>query len=394
MKRILFVDDEPNVLDGLKRMLYAFRNDWDMVFVSSGQEALRQMEQSSFDVLITDARMPQMSGIALLTEVVDRYPQTVRMVLSGTADTEITLSSVTLAHQYLAKPCDARTLRATVERALNLRVMLDDPGLKQLVSRIHTLPSIPTVYTELMQAVQSPDVAPKEIGLIIEKDLAMSAKVLQLVNSAFFGTQRRITNPSQAVIYLGTETVKALALTVSVFSQFDTQRIPRFSLQSVRDHSVAVATLARHIATSLQLSKSSVEDAFLGGLLHELGKLVLACNYPKQYEEAMTRAEQEGVPIEDAEREVFGTTHAEIGAYLLWLWGLPDGVTEIVARYQRPTPESPGAPVVAVHVADALVEGESERSVNVQCLTEMGLIEHLPEWKQLREAVRVDTERS
>ncbi len=385
MKRILFVDDEPRVLEGMKRMLYPYRNDWDMVFVSSGAEALQQLSQSHFDVLITDMRMPGMNGIELLSQVVDRFPQVVRMVLSGTADTEITLSSVTLAHQYLSKPCDAKTLRATVERALNLRVMLNDPGLKQLVSRTHSLPSIPSVYTRLMKAVQDPEVTPKEIGQIISQDLAMSAKVLQLVNSAFFGTQRRITNPTDAVIYLGTETVRALALTVSVFSQFDTQRVPRFSLQTLRDHSLSVAMLARRIAESLHLPKASVEDAFLGGLLHELGKLVLACNYPQQYEEVLQRVQQTGISVKQAELEVFGTTHAEVGAYLLWLWGLPDGVTEIVAGYDHPGVDQAQSPLVAVHVANALIDDESGKGLDLECLRSMGLLDQLPEWKQLRE---------
>jgi HD-like signal output (HDOD) protein/CheY-like chemotaxis protein len=388
MKRILFVDDEPKVLDGLKRMLYSYRKDWDMVFVSSGEQALQQLSQDHFDVLITDMRMPGMNGIDLLTQVVQRHPQVVRMVLSGTADTEITLSSVTLAHQYLAKPCDAGALRATVERALNLRVMLDDPGLKQLVSRTHSLPSIPSVYAKLMKAVQSPEVTPKEIGQIISQDLAMSAKVLQLVNSAFFGAQRRISNPADAVIYLGIETVRALAVTVSVFSQFDTQQVPRFSLQAVRDHSLAVAALARRIAESLHLPRPSVEDAFLGGLLHELGKLVLACNYPQQYSQALLRTEKEGIPLQQAEREVFGTTHAQVGAYLLWLWGLPDGVTEIVAGYDRPRPEQQQGPLVAVHVANALMDGKAEKGLDTDCLRDMGLLDQLPEWRQFRESAR------
>ena len=385
MKRILFVDDEPKVLDGLKRMLYAYHRDWDMVFVGSGQEALQKLAESHFDVLITDVRMPQMSGIQLLTEVVERYPEVVRMVLSGQSDQEMTLSSVTLAHQYLAKPCDARTLRATVDRALNLRIILQDPALKRVLSRIHTLPSIPTVYTRLIQAIQTPEVTPKQIGEIIAQDLGMTAKVLQLVNSSFFGVQRRITSPADAVIYLGTETIRALALTVSVFSQFDTGKVPSFSLESLRNHGMVVGSLARQIARSLQLSNSEVEDAFLGGLLHELGRLVLACNYPEEYETAIQRAQSEAIPLRKAELEIFGTTQAQVGAYLLWLWGLPDGVTEIVAHYSQLAAESAPAPLVAVHVASALVSKNPERDIDMVRLAGMGLAARLPEWKQMRE---------
>lgn len=385
MKRILFVDDEPKVLDGLKRMLYGLRHEWGMVFVGSSLEALRELSESEFDVVVTDVRMPGMTGLELLKEVVKRHPQIVRMVLSGTAEQEVALPSVMLAHQYLNKPCDPVKLREAVERAFNLRIMLNNPELKQVVSRIQSLPSIPIVYTQLIEALQNPDTSLKEIGRIIGQDLAMTAKILQVVNSAFFGVQRHITDPIEAVTYLGADTVKALALTVSVFSQFDTRRVRGFSIETLRDRGMVVATLARQIAKSLHLSKSELEDAFLGGLLHELGKLILACNYPEQYEEVIHATNQRHIPAREVELEVFGTTHAEVGAYLLWLWGLPDAVAEVVAHYQKPAvARAPGA-LIAVHVAHALSSEEPEQNVDLECLTTMGLIDHLPAWKQMHD---------
>ncbi|MBZ5580545.1 MAG: response regulator, partial [Acidobacteriia bacterium] len=202
MKRVLFVDDEPKVLSGLQRMLYALQNEWHMEFVASGAEALQRLSESEFDVLVTDIRMPVMSGIELLMEVVERYPQIIRLVLSGTVDTDLTLRSAALAHQYLVKPCDAAILRAKVDHALNLRVVLADPGLKQLISRLPSLPSVPAIYARLLEALRSPDVSTKDIGAIIEQDMGMTAKILQLVNSAFLGITRRITTPGEAVAYL------------------------------------------------------------------------------------------------------------------------------------------------------------------------------------------------
>jgi HD-like signal output (HDOD) protein len=134
----------------------------------------------------------------------------------------------------------------------------------------------------------------------------------------------------------------------------------------------------------LNLSKTDLDDAFLGGLLHELGKLVLAANYPKEYGEALRRMVEQNLPAQAVEFEMFGATYADIGAYLLWLWGLPDPVTEIVARHTQPKPDSGAGPVVAVHVADALSDNESKQNVNLECLTAMGLIDQLPSWKQLQ----------
>jgi putative nucleotidyltransferase with HDIG domain len=338
-------------------MLYPLRHVWDVRLVSSGQEALHQLSQAPFEVLVTDVQMPEMSGIELLSRVTEQYPLLVRIVLSGTADQEMTLRSVTLAHQYLLKPCDATVLREKVEQAMHLQATLANPGLKQLIYRLHSVPSIPLVYSNLMHALQSPDVPAKEIGRIIGSDLGMSAKVLQLANSAFFGLNRRITTPAEAAIYLGVDTVRALALSICTFSQFHVEGLPGFSIEALQDHSIRVGLLARQIAKSLGQPRSSAEDAFVGGLLHDIGKLVLASHCPGQYKQALLKAQEQSIPIRDAEQAVFGTAHDEVGGYLLWLWGLPGPVADVATRHHRYPADSElsVSPVLAVHIADALV---------------------------------------
>ena len=387
-KRILFVDDEPKVLEGLQRMLYPLRREWQMEFVKSGNEALKRLGETEFDVLVTDVRMPEMSGIELLAEVVERHPQVIRMVLSGTVDQDLTLRSAALAHQYLVKPCDAQALREKVERAFSLRVMLDDPGLKQVISRLHSIPSVPAIYSRLVHALNAPDVSAREIGDIVEQDVGLTAKVLQLANSAFLGISRRITKPSDAVIYLGVDTVRALSLTASVFTGFDSRKLPGFAFEQLQDHSLKVAIMAREMAKSLGWTRSTIDDAFVGGLLHDAGKFVLAHNCPEQYGEALAAAERDAKPIRETEFAVFGTTHAEVGGYLLWLWGLSDGITETAALHHRlPTdPRHQPGPVVAVHIADALVNHRISEDLDQDYLTRTDLIRHLPDWQELENA--------
>lgn len=381
MKRILFVDDEPHVLEGLKRMLYPLRGEWQTAFVSSGQEALQLLDTSPFDVLVTDLRMPGMSGIELLTAVVKSHPQVVRMVLSGTADQDMTLRSVLLAHQFLVKPCDARTLRERVQRALSLRYLLTDEALRQLVSGIHTLPSLPDAYTKLVETLNSKEASAAEVGRIIAGDMAMTAKVLQLVNSCFFGARRPITDPGEAVVYLGIEPVASLTLSVSVFSQFEASRFRRFSLAALRSHSVEVATLARKIAVSMNFERDAVQCVFTAGLLHDVGKLVLAANRPAEYDAALDTAIEKGIPAEEAEREAFGTTHAEIGAFLLWLWGLPEELIDAVGSHHRSTTPAPMSPIVPLQFADAIVNTQTDVGRDLSYLGP--LAEQLPHWKSL-----------
>ena len=356
MKKVLFVDDDPNVLGGIRRMLHPLRNECTVAFACNGREALKLLGETRYDVLVTDIRMRDVDGIKLLTETIRQYPQVIRIVLSGTADQEMTLRSVTLAHQYLTKPCDAETLLSTLKNALNLWNILDDPSLTALIGRIRSLPSAPSIYLKLMDALRSGDPSAASVGGIIAEDLSMSAKVLQLVNSPLFGTRRTVASPKEAAIYLGVNTVRAMALTESVFAQFDKNSTPGFSAGDLRNHSFQVATLARGMARIEHLAPSAVDDVFLGGLMHDLGKLVLGCNFPRQYREVV-RCFGDPEAIRKTEREIFGTTHAEVGGYLLWLWGLPRKVTEIVARHHTAGGEAAEVrdPAGVVSRADSLV---------------------------------------
>jgi DNA-binding NtrC family response regulator len=199
-KRVLFVDDDQNVLDGLKRTLHAMRGEWQMAFSTSGPEALRKLDESAFDVIVTDMRMPGMSGAELLAEVVQRHPNVVRIVLSGTVEHDLVLRSATTAHQYLVKPCDAATLRSTLNAALRIRAMLASPKLRTIVSRMTSLPSLPSMYSKLVESLNNSEISSRELGEIIAQDVGMTAKILQLANSAFFGLYRYIASPSEAAV--------------------------------------------------------------------------------------------------------------------------------------------------------------------------------------------------
>lgn len=357
-KTILFVDDEPRVLDGLRRMLFRYEDLWEAEFASSGAEALSILAASSFDVIVADMRMPGMNGAVLLSEVARLYPQMVRMILSGTWEQDLRMQAAMVAHQYLSKPCDVEVLKDTLDRAFALRDVLVEPALRSLIARTSSLPSTPAAYRDLLQVLQTPDVSAREIGAALARDMGMTAKVLQLVNSAFFGRRRHITSPEEAVMFLGIDTVKALALSLSAFSSFDASRCPQFSIQDLQRHSTVVASLARQIANSRPLAKSALDDAFVAGLLHDVGQLVLVAHHSGQYDHVLRAVKAGNKTLSEAEREIFGTTHAEVGSYLLWLWGLPDSVVEAVAFHHYPGNSKADSfgPVLAVHVANVLAD--------------------------------------
>lgn len=389
MKRILFVDDEPCVLDGLRRMLRAWRHEWHAAFARSAAEALQMLKTDPFDVIVSDMRMPGVDGAQLLDEVMHRYPSMVRIILSGQAERESVLRCVGPTHQYLSKPCDAAQLRETIERAVALRQWMAEPSVQRVIAQVTSLPSVPMLYTQLVTELQSSDSSLQRIGEIVSSDVAMTAKIMQLVNSSYFSLRQRVATPQQAAALLGTEVLRALVLSVHLFAHHEEIALARFHLDRLFDHSLAVATLAKALARGAGCAPSVVNDSFVAGILHDVGKLVLARNLTEQYRDALDLAHRARVPLSVAEAEVFGCSHAEVGAYLLGLWGLADALVEAVAFHHDPRRcggQSFGA-ATAVHVANGWEHerhtGTDEPSLPIDeaYLDSIGCADKLPLWR-------------
>jgi HD-like signal output (HDOD) protein/CheY-like chemotaxis protein len=327
-----------------------------MEFAPSGAAALECMSHVPFDAVVTDMRMPKMSGAQLLEQVRLYYPQTIRFVLSGQSDQESILRTVSPAHQYLAKPCAIDELRQRLSQALALRDLLENPTLKELVSQIKTLPCIPALYHQLLEKLELPTCSVADVGLVMERDMAMSSKVLQLVNSAFFGLGHHISNPAQAVFMLGTETVKSLVLSIGIFSQFPAGNASQRDIDWLWNHSISTSRMSQKIAQLEKMDKQTIDDCFAAGLLHDVGELILMTQKGFQWETIKQMAEAESITVWNAEYKLLGCSHAELGAYLLGIWGLPSAIVEAVAWHHNPSasPVAQLSPLAVVHMADCI----------------------------------------
>ena len=354
-RRILFVDDEPMVLKGLQRSLRKMRSEWEMRFSASSKEALEMLSAEPFDVIVSDLRMPEMDGAQLLAEVKCLHPQVVRIILSGQVEQETTFRSVQLAHQSLSKPCDVDILKQTLNQLFGLRTLLEDESIKRIVSQTETLPSLPAIYTQVINELHSPDPSVKKISDIIATDLAMTAKILQVVNSAFFGLVRKINNPREAVMLLGTETIKALVLSVKIFSEFNQKKYAWFNFDDLFNHSISVSMFAQTISKEERLDQHLVNNALMAGMFHDLGKLILVTNFQEPYQKILIEARRNGKNLWELENDRFGTSHAEIGAYLMGLWGLDYPVIEAIAYHHCPGKSLAASTglLTAVHFGDA-----------------------------------------
>jgi HD-like signal output (HDOD) protein/CheY-like chemotaxis protein len=397
VKRILFVDDEQNVLDGLRSMLRKQRKEWEMTFACGGEEALKELLASPFDVIVSDMRMPGIDGATLLKKVQQDYPHIVRIVLSGQTEQEVSRRMVHVAHQFMSKPCDGRDLQQVIERACSLQSLLEHPALRQTVGQIGQLPVKPAIYTKLIEVLENPNSSTGDAAAVIERDIATSAKMLQVVNSAFFGLPHRVADIKTAVSYLGMEMVKMLVLSVEMRqSQKNVPVIKGFSLDAIQANGLLTARVARRLLTD----KIKAQDAFSGGMLKDTGLLVLMSKLPEMFSKIAEETRKSKRPIHEVELELLGVSHAEVGAYLLGLWGLPYSIVEAVAFHHTPQRSgSVGLDVVCgVHVAAALAEELTQPGaggggsgdglmagvrLDEEYLARLGLLEQLPAWRTI-----------
>jgi HD-like signal output (HDOD) protein len=333
MHSILFVDDDPLVIRGLRRSMDALSDTWVVDFASSGQEALVKLAQAQFDAVVTDMHMPGIDGIRLLEAVSRDMPGVMRFVLSGNTNDAQILKSTSLVHQMIPKPCEMEKIYGIVERACRMRDMLSDPHLLRIITGIKFLPSVPLLYNKLVKVLQSEDASAQAAGNIIAQDAAMTAKILQLVNSAFFGLSDKVSKPQRAVTLLGLDTVKSLVLGIQIFTEFQGRIGIPITVDAIWKHSMLVSSLAYLIAKDMNLPPQEREDARVSGILHDVGILL----YFKTPMMAIKISfNQNGLISNDSEYHYLATSHSEMGGYLLAIWGLPADIVEAVTYHHRP----------------------------------------------------------
>jgi putative nucleotidyltransferase with HDIG domain len=393
-RRVLFVDDEPMLLQGLSRMLRTEKDTFEASFATSGEEALSMLSKGNYDVVVTDISMPQMNGLELLSKVKDLYPDTVRIILSGEPDVSLSIKSVNVSHRFLNKPCDPEILKSTILRTCKLSDFLRNDSMKKTLKQIDSLPSMPAVYFEIVKALQSPDTSIQQIGKIISKDVALTSKILQLVNSAYFSLPRHVSSPEHAAVLLGLNIIKSLVLVSHIFKKFDKMDMPNNFLEVLWSHNMMTGNLAKAIAKEESRDQKIIDNSYIAGLLHDCGKLILASSFKDKYREIIIKSQEQGNPIYLVEEDVLGITHAEVGAYLMELWGLPSQIIEAIAFHHSPSvyKDQYFSPLAAVHIANVVdhmnPEKESETpplSFDVDYLKGLNLNNRLNSWIAIRQ---------
>ena len=382
LRRILFVDDDQSVLAALRNLLRKQRGIWEMRFALGGHAALEAFAEGPFDVVVSDMRMPGMDGTELLTAIRESSPSTARIVLSGYAGPEAIAGAMTVAHQFLAKPCEPKLLTNVVAQVCTLQSLLGNQELRSIVGRVDRLPSVPKLYNDLVEALGRPSVRIAEIAELICAEPAMAAKILQLVNSSYFGMAQPVSSIERAVLHLGSDVIRSLALTVGIFARMGTVACPGFSSAALQERALLGARLARDFLSADPVRAS---DAFAAALMRDVGVLVLVLGSSARYGEVLAAARAPDADLLSLERAAFGATHAEVGAYLLGLWGLPAALVEAVTYQHEPLRRelADAQVVLAVHVATELVDAAvAGRAVKLAPTVVEALGDRLPTWRR------------
>lgn len=329
--RVLFVDDDPEVLAGAGRALAAEGTGWEVRFASRGSEALDAASHDQFDVIVSDLDMPDIDGLSLLGQLRDRQPQAARVMLAENPDQSSVIRCVAVAHQVLAKPCQPADLRERIERAANIQSRITNPVLRSVFAGTNVLPSPSSTVLALNAALSEPDLDLDKVSGLVGGDVAIAAKVLQLVNSSFFGLPRRVSTIREAVAYLGFNNIRGLIAAGEILDSVGNDVSEEGLLAGVQEHASHVLSLAGQLAGGRTHHDS---DLMIGALLHDVGILAMAALVPQMWSQVVLEV-QRGTPFDEAERSVVGVSHADIGSYLLSLWGLPYSVVEVVACHHR-----------------------------------------------------------
>jgi putative nucleotidyltransferase with HDIG domain len=365
-------DDRRRLVAGLR----AAPSPLEVVVADDPQSAAAILVEDPVDVLV--ASVCTLDGLEILRNAKRRRSRTARIVLTPADRHQLGFHLTGLAHQVLPHSVPGEDLAAVVESTMALRRRLADPALQEFVGGLERLPSMPDLYTEVVRLAGDPDSTLAEIGAVVAKDVAMTTKVLQLINSAFFGLRHRITDARQAVTLLGIDTIAALVLSVGVFEAIRSPRVIPVA-ERVQQHSWSVAAAARQIATDDRRPRHELADFQLAGMLHDIGKLLLASADPDRFAEAEAADE----PL-TAERELFGAAHPEVGAYLLGLWGLPDPIVEAAAYHHDPSAAAgwTAGPLAAVHVVAAVARSAPDEAPDIDAayLSRIGILGRIDTW--------------
>ena len=390
--RLLYLEEDPTLVAQLIHAL-GNKSEWEVAHARNPAEARAIAAKQPIDVALLSATMPDTDPVAVAEDLTKVHKKVSIFVLAPDAETGGGLAYASGRFQWLTKPCDPDTLISAIERMAALVSWLTNNTTIDLVAGLHSLPTIPSNYQGVIRAIHSPHSSVQDIAAAVEKDMGITSRVLQVANSAYYGYSKKITSPMEASMLLGIDTLKSLVRYTHVLNNFPQTPATNAVFDQVWRHSAGVAAVARKIVLSHTKDETQGDEAFTAALLHDIGKVVLTSLKPDEYKAVIRQAAETNTPLHSVERIKLKTTHAETGAYLLSLWGIPFSILEAVAwhHYPRECKDKKFSALTAVHVANVaehrrqqVDENKTIPTLDELYLKEIGVWEEAQEWVKFR----------
>ncbi len=351
---VVFVDDDEFITSSLKRGLRSLKDIWEINFFNDSLNAFEFIQENPCDVVVTDMLMPNLDGSKLLAKVYECKPQTIRMILSGQADKELLYRASLFSHAFMAKPFSSETVIKAIEKATRLRQSFMNSALINSLTQQQALPSPPMLYHRLLALLNDDKSTIDSITHLVEQDVSVSSKLLQIINSAYFGLSREIISVSEAIRLLGVDTIRSLFFTITLFKQYKGAGGETSLIDNIYQYSLSISHLSTLIAQRHRLDLEAANVCKTAGLLSQIGLLVLADRFPKELDQLKKMVQNEKIDIYNAEELLLHRSHCVIGAYLMSIWGLPDEIVEAILYSYSPTEliHDPAiVPISVVHLA-------------------------------------------
>lgn len=377
----------------LQCTMEAVCRDWQLVFCGSAMQMLETLGHD-VDVMIAPDATDLGSTTDLFLQARNNHASTLRIVLLDSSRQSSSDQLSSLVNRTLSRQSSPESLIGSVSAALQLRAVMCNKRLRNLVEKLPNVPTLPEKYQEIQTALQNDTATMQSIGRIIETDPALTARILQLANSAAFGLPHPVSTAGEALSRLGINTVAGMVLSHGVFTQFDQRTIRSTGIRDVFWHSSVMGQLARRVMADYTDNVRRIDQAMTAGILSDIGTLVLAAGMPDAMAICRRIVEKDGRADWDVESDLIGFTHMQVGAMLLSMWDLPDSIIEAVAYHHNPSqcPETQFTPLSAVHVGNAILKRQDETIVpnlDWPYIERINASDHVVTWNKLPEQMNL-----
>lgn len=389
MTNVLFVLKDRSQGNLYSENIPAIDSSWSVNIADNTKDAVDFVRGNDIDVIICDDEVADSKGLDVISSCSHERPGVLSFLRKSNSPTKE--ESIALSEKkvfVLPENLEEEGIYSHISRRVLLKSLSENLNLLSVIRKMKKMPTIPQLYHQITRELRKEDGSIEFVAGLISKEPSMATRILKAVNSPAYVLGYEITEVVHALLFLGKEATQAQILADSVFNSYPNQSVAGLNLQEVWKHSINVSAIARRISMSIDSNKKSAEIACTAGVVHDLGKVLMATNLPDHYQQAVNYAKEERVPLVQAEEKVFGTNHAQVAASLMGLWSIPFRILNSVAYHHNPTGtmKKPPTSAMALYIADGFENAKSKnvlgQNIDENIIEDWGFTDQFEDWAE------------